>query len=362
MVALGLGAGGMMRDPSMIASDPEISAWVAANAGAGKTYTLANRVTRLLLADTGPDKILCLTYTKAAAAEMQARLVKQLGEWSMLPDKALQRKIIEIGADLGGPEELKRARRLFAKALETPGGLKILTIHAFCQNVLSRFPLEADVPAAFDVLDEQTARELMALARGRVLERAGDGDAARAAALAFLLTQTSEATLTDILDAALGADRRKLERFFDSLAMSGESLAAAVRRSHGADPARAADEIIVDYCAGILEVADDLKDVARWMAAGTKTDQKLALEMEAALEMTPGSAMYETWRTVFLTQAGEPRKEPVTKKHSATRPDLRALVDRLQRELLGVEEQRRAAHAAGLAEAALVVADAGRAG
>jgi ATP-dependent exoDNAse (exonuclease V) beta subunit len=75
-----------MRDPSMIASDPEVSAWVAANAGAGKTYTLANRVARLLLADAEPKKILCLTFTKAAAAEMQERLFKQLGEWSMLSD------------------------------------------------------------------------------------------------------------------------------------------------------------------------------------------------------------------------------------------------------------------------------------
>ncbi|HXC55230.1 MAG TPA: double-strand break repair helicase AddA [Rhizomicrobium sp.] len=346
-------------DPSIIAADPVRSAWVAANAGAGKTYTLANRVTRLLLAGTEPGRILCLTYTKAAAAEMQGRLFKQLGEWAMLPDKALQRKIVEIGADLGGPEELRSARRLFAKALETPGGIKILTIHAFCQNVLSRFPLEADVPAAFDVLDEQTARELMAVARNKVLERAGDGDAARAAALAFLLTQTSEAMLNDILDAALGADRRKLERFFECL--GGESVAAAVRRAHGADAARDARTILREFCVGLLEVADDLRALAAWMAGGSKTDKERAADLGAALAMTPGAAMYDAYKIVLLTQAGEPRKDPVTKKHSATRPDLRALIDRLQGELLAVEEQRRAAHAAALAEASLTVADAVRA-
>ncbi|HEY4940911.1 MAG TPA: double-strand break repair helicase AddA [Rhizomicrobium sp.] len=348
-------------DPSVTAADPARSAWVAANAGAGKTFTLANRVTRLLLADTGPEKILCLTYTKAAAAEMQARLFKQLGEWSMLPDKDLQQKIVEIGADLGGPEELKRARRLFAKALETPGGLKILTIHAFCQNVLSRFPLEADVPAAFDVLDEQTARELIAVARARVLERAGSGDVARAAALAFLLTQTSETTLSDILDAALGADRRKLERFFESLAVSGETLAAAVRRAHGADPLRSADAIATGFCAGLLRDAAALEGLAQWLSTGSKTDKERGAWLETALAMTPGAAMYDVYRTLFVTQAGEPRKEPVTKKHSATRPDLRALVDRLQGALLAVEEQQRAAHAAALTEAALTVADAVRA-
>src|ERR1700748_2867230 len=115
MVAIRLGRGGLMRDPSMIASDPEVSSWVAANAGAGKTYTLANRVARLLLADAKPQRILCLTFTKAAAAEMQGRLFKQLGGWSMLPDRQLREAIEGIGASTG---DLPKARRLFAQALE----------------------------------------------------------------------------------------------------------------------------------------------------------------------------------------------------------------------------------------------------
>src|SRR5215475_5476311 len=109
MVALRLERG-VMREPSVIASDPDISAWVAANAGAGKTYTLANRVARLLLADAPPEKILCLTFTKAAAAEMQHRLFRQLGEWSMLADQPLRERIRAIGAV---PYGLPKARRLF---------------------------------------------------------------------------------------------------------------------------------------------------------------------------------------------------------------------------------------------------------
>src|SRR5579872_3782232 len=163
MVAVRLGRGAMRRDASMIASDPDISAWVAANAGAGKTYTLANRVARLLLADAEPKKILCLTFTKAAAAEMQERLFKQLGEWSMLPDEELRDHIVAIGGD--AHTYLPKARRLFAAALETPGGLKVLTLHAFCQIVLSRFPLEAEIPPAFEVLDDPSARELIGEAR-----------------------------------------------------------------------------------------------------------------------------------------------------------------------------------------------------
>src|ERR1700753_1082687 len=143
----------------MIASDPNVSAWVAANAGAGKTYTLANRVARLLLADGKPERILCLTFTKAAAAEMQGRLFAQLGEWALLPDKEWRLAMAGIG---GEPGDLAKARRLFAQALETPGGLKVLTIHAFCQIVLSRFPIEAGVPPGFTVLDDNGARSLMA--------------------------------------------------------------------------------------------------------------------------------------------------------------------------------------------------------
>lgn len=134
---VGLGGGKLMRDSSVIASDPEISAWVAANAGSGKTYTLANRVARLLMQDgTKPERILCLTFTKAAAAEMQGRLFKQLGEWAMLPDDKLRAEIVKIGGDAHG--DLRQARRLFAGALETPGGLKVLTLHGFCQIVLSQ--------------------------------------------------------------------------------------------------------------------------------------------------------------------------------------------------------------------------------
>ena len=176
MVGVGVGAMSAAGDPSGRASDPNVSAWVAANAGAGKTFTLANRVARLLLADASPQRILCLTFTKAAAAEMQGRLFDQLGRWSMLPDGDLMREAIEsIGAET---DDLAKARRLFAQALETPGGLKVLTIHAFCQIVLSRFPIEAGVPPGFSVLDDNSARSLIANARQAVLDAPARGEGA----------------------------------------------------------------------------------------------------------------------------------------------------------------------------------------
>ena len=143
------------------AANPRASTWLAANAGSGKTRVLTDRVARLLLAGTPPQNVLCLTYTKAAAAEMQNRLFRRLGDWAMLDDVDLRAALTALGA---GPrldaETLASARRLFARAIETPGGLKIQTIHSFCAGLLRRFPLEAGVSPGFTELDEIAASRL----------------------------------------------------------------------------------------------------------------------------------------------------------------------------------------------------------
>ncbi|MGJ8556028.1 MAG: UvrD-helicase domain-containing protein, partial [Sulfitobacter geojensis] len=128
------------------AARPDASTWLGANAGSGKTRVLTDRVARLLLNGVEPQHILCLTYTKAAASEMQNRLFKRLGEWAMLRDVDLREAMADLG--VGGvldEEQLRKARTLFALAIETPGGLKIQTIHSFCASLLRRFPLEAGV-------------------------------------------------------------------------------------------------------------------------------------------------------------------------------------------------------------------------
>lgn len=143
------------------AADPEASTWVSANAGSGKTRVLTDRVARLLLRGTDPVRILCLTYTKAAASEMQNRLFSRLGEWAMMPDDRLRSTLQELGENGEFDNDfLRKARRLFANALETPGGLKIQTIHAFCDRLLRQFPLEAGVPPQFQALDGAEAKRL----------------------------------------------------------------------------------------------------------------------------------------------------------------------------------------------------------
>ncbi len=143
------------------AADPTASVWLSANAGSGKTRVLIDRVARLLLGGTEPQRILCLTYTKAAATEMQNRLFTRLGHWAMLPDAQLAAALGELGVDGGiGSQVLRHARQLFARAIDTPGGLKIQTIHSFCAGLLRRFPIEAQVSPDFMELDERSARQL----------------------------------------------------------------------------------------------------------------------------------------------------------------------------------------------------------
>src|SRR6185295_7221947 len=193
--------GGRMKVPADVldvqraASDPAVSAWVAANAGSGKTHVLAQRVIRLLLRGTPPEKILCLTYTKAAAANMANRVFETLGQWTALDDAALDEEIVRIEGRAPGAARRVRARRLFAQALDTPGGLKVQTIHAFCTRLLHQFPFEADVAARFEVLEERTQSELIDRLRMSVLlEAAAKPESALGRALGVAITAAADQT------------------------------------------------------------------------------------------------------------------------------------------------------------------------
>ncbi len=184
------------------AANPGASTWLSANAGSGKTRVLTDRVARLLLDDVKPQNILCLTYTKAAASEMQNRLFQKLGEWSMMPDGDLAKTLSELGVTLA-TRELARARRLFAAAIETPGGLRIQTIHSFCASLLHRFPLEAGISPRFTEMDDRAA----ALLRDEIVELLADGEGRAALdGIAAFLTDIDLSRLT----AAIAARRQDL--------------------------------------------------------------------------------------------------------------------------------------------------------
>ncbi len=187
------------------AARPDASTWLAANAGSGKTRVLTDRVARLLLDGVQPQHILCLTYTKAAASEMQNRLFKRLGKWAMLGDSALQAELVELGVPgMIDPDRLAQARTLFARAIETPGGLKIQTIHSFCASLLRRFPLEAGVSPQFSEMEDRAA----ALLRDEIIESFAEGpQAALIEDVARFVTDTG----FDKLTAAVAQRRNQFE-------------------------------------------------------------------------------------------------------------------------------------------------------
>jgi ATP-dependent helicase/nuclease subunit A len=216
------------------ASDPATSAFVAASAGSGKTKLLTDRLLRLLLAGTRPEKILCLTYTKAAAAEMAIRLNRRLGHWVVLADAALDAELAGLAvAATSANRDL--ARRLFADVLDLPGGMRIETIHAFCQSLLRRFPLEARLSPHFELADEVDAEARLRDSRESVL-----ADPNQAAAIATLAAETNEldfAALTKAFCDGQHAVRSLFDRF-------GAAGVAAMQRAVLAAPEHEHDALL----------------------------------------------------------------------------------------------------------------------
>ena len=140
------------------AADPKSSVWVAASAGSGKTKVLSDRVLNLLLNGAKPEKILCLTFTKAAATQMSNRIANRLSQWAVISDEELIVQLKELQEKQIDDSQIRKARRLFAEVLDASGGMKILTIHSFCQQILKRFPLEAGVAPNFEVMDERSSK------------------------------------------------------------------------------------------------------------------------------------------------------------------------------------------------------------
>ena len=180
------------------AANPKISVWVEASAGTGKTKVLSDRVLRLLLSGVNPARILCLTYTKAAAVEMSSRIAERLSGWAVAEDEKLRDELEKLlGKNFKSAELFAQARRLFAILLDTPGGVKIQTIHSFCQEILKRFPLEAKISPYFEIMDDRTAKDALDTIKKEILR--GNVSKEAKSALAFLTTETSEYKFPQIM-------------------------------------------------------------------------------------------------------------------------------------------------------------------
>ncbi len=301
-----------VRDRQRAVAAPDVSAWVAANAGSGKTHVLAQRVINLLLDGVAPEKILCITFTKAAAANMAKRVFDTLGAWTTLDDVALD-KAIQEGSGL--PSDARRrtaARRLFARALETPGGLKVQTIHAFCTQLLHQFPFEANVAARFTVLEEAQQTQLLEQLTLHVLldgARAPESDLGRA--LAAAMTAAADQTFREVIRAAIGRRDAVMQWVMRDGGVA--SAIAALSRELGLDPAIRREDVEQEFFSDSLIAADEWSEIAAALARGSKTDAEQARRF-GLLAALSRSDRVETYLNIFCTSDDRaPRKTIATK-------------------------------------------------
>ncbi|SFJ98903.1 DNA helicase/exodeoxyribonuclease V, subunit A [Pseudovibrio ascidiaceicola] len=324
-------------DSQQRAAHPENSAWVSANAGSGKTFVLARRVVRLLLSGTDPSRILCLTFTKAAAAEMATRVFDSLAKWTQLSDAELAAEIEDIEGRPTSTKQLANARRLFAKALETPGGLKIQTIHAFCEALLHQFPLEANVAGHFSVLDDRLAEELLNEARASVLHSAEiepDSDIGSA------LSQLIELLPDSGVEKALSELISRRDAFYRWVAPYGD-LESAISALY-ADFSVMPEDDISGFASSLRRNSslsdDEVKAFAEALRVGSKTDQDRAAALDQAITLKSDEAWRIAWLKIFLTGTLSPRKSLATKKVQTAFPEV---VERLFAEQMRVLEALR---------------------
>ena len=269
------------------ATAPNQSIWVGASAGTGKTYVLTARVLRLLLTGTAPERVLCLTFTKAAAAEMSTRIYAQLGKWTGLSDQKLSASIWARTHERANEAMLERARQLFAEVLDLPGGLKIQTIHSFCQSLLGRFPAEANLSPRFQVMDERTTRELLEDSLERILAATTDkGNADISAALSRIAVRVSEQGFSDLM-ATVARERGHFRRLINKL-KGQEGVAAATREAMDL-PQNGAHLL----AALTMDKAFDgagLRALAGALADGSPAEQARATVIGAYLETAEGPA------------------------------------------------------------------------
>jgi ATP-dependent helicase/nuclease subunit A len=287
------------------ASDPKASVFVAANAGSGKTSTLVRRVARLLLQGARPEAVLCVTYTKAAAAEMQRRLFQELGAWAVMEDGPLREKL----ADLDEPKQpLSNARALFARALETPGGIKITTIHAFCEKLLKRFPLEAGVSPGFTVLDDAASRIVSANARETLalaaLERP---ETAVGGAYNYFSLELDYGRFQDMFG-AFESERRAIRAYADACEAGGGYVLDIWDRC-GFDDETFAPTIEAEALAATRW--GQWRRAAEALVAGSPgSDRPCGEAMLRAIEAPSFAAVW----AIFSTKEGKPRDRMATKR------------------------------------------------
>ncbi|WP_420548373.1 double-strand break repair helicase AddA [Curvivirga sp.] len=334
-------------DPNILqrrASNPFNSVWVSASAGSGKTKVLTDRVLSLLLMRAWPEKILCITFTKAAAAEMSNRVNEKLGEWATMEEEKLFKELHQLMGIAPNQDDMQLARQLFARVLDTPGGLKILTVHSFCQSLLGRFPLEAGVSPNFQILDDRSANEMLMRAQDTIL-RAADQAGVLQSALKVVTRHSNEESFAQLMRGLI-YERGRLKRLLDQ--RPDESPLDCLNRVEGElfdllDAVRGVSEedVIKEACKEGAFDRNALRDAMTHLQGGTKTDQSSAEKLASWLEADEAGRVvgYESYRSIFLTQKLDPKANVMTKKRGEDRPDILDVMLNEQDRIIRVQDR-----------------------
>ena len=337
-----------VRELQRVVSNPAVSAWVAANAGSGKTHVLVQRVINLLLDGVEPEKILCITFTKAAAANMAKRVFDTLAEWTTLDDAGLDNAIRERSNLKPDAARRALARRLFARALDTPGGLKVQTIHAFCTQLLHQFPFEANVAARFNVLDDAEHTQILEqLTLNVLLEGADAPDGKLGRALAAAMVAAADQTFRDVVREAIA------KRGTIMTAGDRDTALANLAKSLGVDPSDDTAKIEAEYFTRSLIAPAEWSALAKILAEGSKTDIEQASRFDSLSALTD-SERADAYLQIFCTGGGTPRKSIVTKAIKDA-----ALIERLcaeQERICALLDRRRAVACRDRSSALLTIA------
>lgn len=319
------------------ASGPRLSAWVSANAGSGKTHVLVNRVLRLLLDDVAPGRMLCITYTKAAAANMANRLFRELSAWATLPDEALRKALAGLTGQEPTPTAIASARRLFAQALETPGGLRIETIHAFCTRVLQAAPFEANVPPRFEVADDPAQAEMLRAARRELLaEVAADPGGELALALDLLARHATQDSFDSMIQEALR--QRALFSDSDGRARDAHAMRAGMAAFLGIAPELTTDAVITRFRRELANI-DGLDSLIAALDAGSQTRRTFATTLRGLLAGLDDGDPVAHCRRGFITEKGAINVNIRGAKSSVLPDDLMAVLEELAAILLTASDK-----------------------
>jgi ATP-dependent helicase/nuclease subunit A len=343
----------MMTYDQHIASDPANSVWVSASAGTGKTKVLTDRVLRLLLSGAAPSKILCITYTKAAAAEMQQRIDSQLGQWAIMEKEGLQEALAGLMGAIPDEKHIARAQQLFAILLDAPERMRIQTIHGFCQSILKRFPLEAGIPPHFSLIDTYTSQELLHEARMRLFMAANNEvDSNATQAISALTSIISESSFNDLLEEIVNARQKFIILF--SRFPNKETLRESIYQAFGLHPDESIERLKQKHFTYSEEEKQLLRQACRALAQGQgDSDSKTAKAIQNWLE---GYDNHEAYITAFVTQSGEPRVRLCTKEAEKHWVGLKEFLAREQQRVIAFADICRSLKLAGLTQHVVALA------